>query len=331
MFDEIKKQITSAKLLIWLLTIAVFIYLFQIVWNILGNFSDIIVMLIFAWMISFILEPPVEKIKNYFKINKIFPALLIYAIFIFFIILTFLLFIPTLSSQFESLSKIENQFLKTSPFISNNIHDFLNLSFKNIIFSIPTVANFLFSFLIVIIISFYFVVDKESINREFTKLIPKDWKNDVDFINQTINSTFGSFFRVQLFFGFLCGISTWIILRIFNINFAASTSILSGILNFIPFIGPILGIIPPLMVSFVTNPNSLIWVLIFLIIVYQIIFNVIGPKLLGNIFKIHPVIVLLSFFIGAKIAGGTGAVLAVPVLGAIILITHKLLSRFIEK
>ncbi len=331
MFEEIKKNISSAKLLIWLLTIAALIYLFQIVWQVLGNFSDIIVMLIFAWIISFLLEPPVEKIKNVLKINKMISAVFVYLVFISFLVLIFFIFIPSLSEQFQSLSKIIPQFLKSYPLISVHVDDFVNTSLKNAVYSIPSVANFLFSFFIVIIISFYFVVDNNQINRELIKIIPENWRTDARFVKNIINNTFASFFRVQLLFGLICGVATWLVLRVFSINFAASTAVLSGILNLIPFIGPVLGIIPPIIVAFVTNPSSIIWVFAVLIIVYQIIFNIVGPKLIGNVFKIHPVIVLLSFFLGAKLAGGTGAILAVPVLGAIIVIFHKLLSKFIAR
>ncbi len=331
MFDQIKKQISSARVLIWLLTIAVFIYLFQILWQVLGNFSDIIIMVIFAWIISFLLDPPVEKLKNYLKINKVFPALFVYLVFLFLVVLVFFIFIPSLSEQFQSLYKIFNQFLKSNQFISSRFYDFLNSYSRSLIISIPSVANFLVSLIIVLIISFYFVVDKENINREIIKILPEDWRDDVRFVRNVIDSTFSSFFRMQLLFGLICGVGTWIILRIFSVDFAASTSILSGILNVIPFIGPFLGIIPPLIVGLATSPNSILWVLITLLIFYQIIYNIVGPKLMGNVFKIHPVIVILSFFIGAKIAGGAGAILAIPVLGAFILVTHKLLSRFMEK
>src|SRR5438270_11226632 len=101
----------------------------------------------------------------------------------------------------------------------------------------------------------------------------------------------------------------------FNVSFAASTSLISGILGAIPMIGPILAIIPPLLLPILTNTTQALIIFLILLALQQIIFNIIGPKLLSKTFKLHPVIVLLSFLVGYRIAGSVGAILAVLVLG----------------
>ncbi|MBI2026044.1 MAG: hypothetical protein HYT06_01540, partial [Candidatus Levybacteria bacterium] len=63
MFESFKKQYISFRILIFLLIIAVSIYLFQIFWQFLSLFSDILVMIILAWLLSFVLEPLVNLIS----------------------------------------------------------------------------------------------------------------------------------------------------------------------------------------------------------------------------------------------------------------------------
>jgi len=77
------------------------------------------------------------------------------------------------------------------------------------------------------------------------------------------------------------------------------------------------------------NPTQALLIFIILAILENIVFNIVGPKLLSKTFKIHPVVVLLSFLIGFKIAGIAGAIFAVPVLGVIVLIFHQISHHFI--
>ena len=131
----------------------------------------------------------------------------------------------------------------------------------------------------------------------------------------------------------LAGVSTWIVLTIFGINFAASTSLLAGILTIIPLVGPIFGIIPAAFIALIsdpTNPTKALLIAALLLLIQQLTFNAIGPRLLGKAFKLHPIIILLSFIIGAKVAGPLGAIFAVPVLGIIGIIFRELGHYFIN-
>ncbi|MDE2590043.1 MAG: AI-2E family transporter, partial [Patescibacteria group bacterium] len=87
---------------------------------------------------------------------------------------------------------------------------------------------------------------------------------------------------------------------------------------------------PPVAVAAIIDPTRAIIVAIAILVVQQIIFNVIGPRMMGKAFKMHPIIVLLSFLVGYKIAGGAGAVFAIPVLGILIVVIHRLSRHFIN-
>ena len=165
------------------------------------------------------------------------------------------------------------------------------------------------------------------------KLAPKNWHGNLKFVQETINETFASFLQIQVLFGVLAGITTWIVLRIFSIDFAASIAILAGLLTIIPLAGPLLGIVPPAFVVLVTHPeNPLLAVAIaaILLLIQQITYNAVGPKLMEKAFKLHPIVVLLSILIGFKVAGAMGAVFVVPVLGIAVIVIKKLGYHFIN-
>lgn len=333
MLEDFKKELTSFRLLAILLTIAVSIYLVQTSWMVIQNFFDIIIILVVAWLLSFILEPLVEKIKSLTKLSKPVSALIVYLFFgILFSVMIFI-FIPIVTSQYQSLSKIIPQFLSPYPMFIKAWNNALTKSLDFFIAIIPSLATIFVDIIFILFLSFYLIVDKEKLNEEIYKLAPKAWHTNLRFIQKVIDETFASFLQIQVIFGVISGIATWMVLTVFGVNYAASISLLAGILTVIPLVGPVLALIPPVFVVLATDPNNVtIAVIIFaiLLLIQQIIFNFIGPKLMGKAFRLHPVIVFLSIIIGYKIAGAFGAIFAVPVLGIAVIVLKELGHYFIN-
>lgn len=333
MLEEIKKEFTPLKLLVILLTIAVLIYLLQILWQFLGNFSDIIIILVFAWLLSFILEPLVDLISKFSKLPKVWSALTVYIFFgILFSVMVFI-FIPLVITQFESLSKIVPTYLVSYPKVVQTWNNAVTNSVDTLISIVPSLATVFVNIILILFLSFYLIIDKDRINDEIYKLAPRTWHKNLKFIQTVIDETFASFLQIQVIFGIIAGISTWIVLRLFSVDFAASIALLAGILTIIPLIGPILALIPPVFISLATNPNNATAALLIfaiLLLIQQIIFNFIGPKLMGRAFKLHPIIVFLSIILGFKIAGPLGAIFVVPVLGIFVIVLKQLGHYFIN-
>src|SRR3990167_7021744 len=127
MLDDIKKELSSLKLLSVLLTIAVSIYLLQFVFEFLRNFSDIILILFFGWLVCFILEPFVDIFTNYLKIPRVISTALVFVLCAILIALTFLIFIPDISSQFRTLQKVVPAYMDTAPAVlQRGVDSFIN-------------------------------------------------------------------------------------------------------------------------------------------------------------------------------------------------------------
>jgi predicted PurR-regulated permease PerM len=328
MFDDLKKNATLLRILLILLIIAVGVYVIGILWQIIGIFSDIIIVLVMAWLLSFIIEPVVDTISEVGHVSKSWATTLTYILILLLFIGIVFLFIPTVTQQIKVLTVIIPDFLKTAPpYIERFAANITNSINQSVAF-IPSVAQFFFSLFVMLILSFYFTVDKDHMNKEFFELMPDEWHERVKFMQELINSTFASFLRVQLTFGILSGVITWIIFTLLGLEFAASTSLLSGILATVPLIGPVLAIIPPVFVALLADSTKALIVFGVLLIAQQIIFNIVGPRLLGSAFRIHPAIVIISFLVGTKLAGGVGAIFAVPILGISSVVLRKLGKRF---
>lgn len=330
MLDDLKKEKNLFRILTILLIIAVGTYIYGVFAQVISIFSDVILMLLIGWVLSFILEPVVDKTTTITKISKIWATLIVYILFTFLIAAVVFLFIPEVTKQIHALTRILPSYFDSYPYVINQISLVIGKSLNNIVVYIPSVAQFFLSLFIAIIFSFYFIVDKDGINEELFSFTPKSWHEHIKFFQKVINDVFGSFLRVQLLFGIIAGIFTWLILQICGSEFAASTALLAGLLTLIPLIGPVLGIIPPVFVALLISPSAAIITFVVILIAQQVLFNVVGPKLLGNAFKTHPGIVIISFFIGFKIAGLIGAIFAVPVLGILTVVIREVGHHFIK-
>jgi len=333
MFEEIKKGFSLFKLLAILLTVAVSLYLLQILWQFLGNFSDVIVIAVLAWLLSFILEPLVDAVSRLIKVAKVWSALIVYIVFAFLFAAIIFILLPTVISEFQSLSVIIPKYLSAFPNFTKTWSNVVGHSLDSVIAFLPSLANIFIDIILILVLSFYLIVDKEKINEEIYKLAPKNWHKNLRFIQETIDETFASFLQIQVIFGVLAGIATWIVLRIFSIDFAASVALAAGLLTIIPLVGPIVGIVPPFFVVLITHPeNPILAIAIFaiLLLIQQVTYNAVGPKLMQRAFKLHPIIVLLSILIGFKVAGPLGAVFVVPVLGIFVIVLKKLGYHFLN-
>lgn len=333
MLEELKKQYTSFKLLTLLLIIAISIYLAEIFWKVVGVFSDIIIMVVIAWLLSFILEPLVNFISKTLKFSRLISAVIVYVFFTVLISIMIFVFIPLVVNQLQSLSTVIPHYLTSYPQFLKQWNISITRSADIFISLIPSFATIIIDFLLMLILSFYLVVDKERINNELYSLTPRSWHKNLKFIQDVIDNTFSSFFRIQVIFGIIAGVSTWIVLTIFGISFAASISLIAGILTVIPVFGPFLGAFPPAFIVLVTKPQTpleALLIYVILVLIQQIVFNVFGPKLMGNAFKLHPLVVFLSIILGFKIAGALGAVFIVPILGIIVIVFKRLGPYFIN-
>lgn len=330
MLEDVKKELTSIKVLVTLLIIAVGFYVLQTAWSILSNFTDIFFVLVFAWLLSFALEPVVDRISKITNLTRIWSALITYILLAVIITIGVYFYIPAVKTQVTQIVQLlPGRLNGLPPSVVHGITSFTS-SVNYLVNYLPSLAQFAFSALTTLILSFYFLSDKENINKEFYSLMPKKWHTNMHFIQHTISTTFSSFIRIQLIFGVISAVTTLIVMLLFGAGFATFSALLAGIFAIIPLIGPFLALIPPVLAAFVIDPTKAIIIGLVLLALQQVEFNIIGPKLMGSAFKLHPAVVLLSFLVGLKIGGSLGAIFAVPVLGILVILFQKFSYYFIE-
>ncbi len=166
--------------------------------------------------------------------------------------------------------------------------------------------------LLIVIASAYFLYDYPKFIANAKRITPVRWRGLFEDVSLKLDKAVGGYFRGQLLISFALGVFIYIGLSIIGIPLALAISFLAAIFNLVPYLGPIIGVTPAILLGFTISPLKALLAVVVFIIANQIEGNILGPYILSKSTNLHPVTVLLSILAGAGIFGLVGALFAVP-------------------
>jgi len=122
------------------------------------------------------------------------------------------------------------------------------------------------------------------------------------------------------------GICTWAGLTLLGLPFALPLALMAGLLEIIPTIGPIVSAIPAIIVALTISPGIAISVVVFYILLQMLENNILVPKVMEKAVGLNPIVIIIGVLIGAKSLGILGALLAVPFIATVIILSQSLKS-----
>lgn len=172
----------------------------------------------------------------------------------------------------------------------------------------------IFSFILVLVMTFYMVVHDDPLRKILRSIVPDQHVPYVSQLFTKIRDKLGLWMRGQLVLSFIIGLLVFIGLSLLGIRYAAVLGLLAGILEFIPYVGPIFAAVPALLIAF-SQGGSVTFVLVFImyIIVQQFENHFLVPKVMQRAVGLNPIFSIVAILVGAKLAGVPGALLAIPV------------------
>ncbi|MCL5035778.1 MAG: AI-2E family transporter [Chloroflexi bacterium] len=207
------------------------------------------------------------------------------------------------------------------PESAENISEYLqNFSSSLILHSLPMAQSFITVFasiFIVPLLTFYILMDVERYKKGFLALFPPAWKKDVLRLMGEIDLVLGHYIRGQLIVCLCIGVSVTIVLLIFDIDYPYLIGAFSGIVEIIPYLGVIMGMIPALVLALMKSPWLAVGLFAVLYVVHWLEGHIIVPAVMGQTVRVPALIVVLSLIIGFEVLGIAGMVLAVPVAAII--------------
>ncbi|MCT1796644.1 AI-2E family transporter [Helcococcus kunzii] len=302
-----------------------------------------------AIILAFLLNPIVNKLESK-GIKRSLGTIIAYIAIVAIFALLGISIVPTLveeSSKFLSNlpSSINNVMVTINNTLENwNINaDMLNTIQQNVNKALTDLTAYLpglttsllntiagsFSTMVVMvlipIITFFLLTDKDKILKKGYKLIPKKYKADAIYLYKEINFGMSEFVRSRLLMAVFIGAATWLTLELFGIPFALVIGILTMICDVIPYIGPVLATAPALIFAFIKSPITFLWIGFLSMLLQWIEQNIVGAKLMSVSSGIHEIVVLISIIIGGGTFGVWGMILAVPIV-----ITINILYQFVK-
>jgi predicted PurR-regulated permease PerM len=120
----------------------------------------------------------------------------------------------------------------------------------------------------------------------------------------------------------LLGAVSWVIMALVGLEFALLWAVLIVFLNFVPYIGSVLGVVFPVLMTVVQfgDPASILWVLLALTVAQFLIGNFLDPYVMGNSLNLSPFAILISLALWSELWGIPGAFLAVPIMAIVTIV-----------
>jgi predicted PurR-regulated permease PerM len=186
--------------------------------------------------------------------------------------------------------------------------------------------------LFTIVISIYLAFEIPNLGSYVERAAERPgYGRDAGLLTHDFGRIWRAYLRGQVILGLIIGTAVWISLTILGVQNAFGLGVLSGILEFLPIIGPLIGTAAAAIVAFLQPTNYLglspvtyaLIIIGVMVLIQQIENNLLVPRIVGGALDLHPLIIIVGVFIGGGMAGLIGAILAAPLLA-----TAKLLGTY---
>ena len=341
--------------LLLLLVAISLIWLFGWLWQALTSVSDILLLFFLAWLLAFVLDPLARRLQQ-LGFPRVLAGGTVYIGLLIMVAILFVSVIPTAATQliqlgtslptlvtdFQQRAEEIQSYLLGRGLTETQLNDiFRELSVRaqavgtvllsNGLAVAAAVAGTVLNFTIVLILSFYILMDGERMSRLFVNSLPVRYREEAYTALEQIDRTFGGFVRGQLIQTAIYGGGTAAVMVAAGLPFYVVIGIVAGVAMIIPVIGPYLAMAPPLILAVLFNPSAVWWVFLLLFVLQFVVVNVLMPRILGQSVGLHPVFVFAAVLIGARIGGAWGAIFGVPVAAMLYLTWRAFYQRVLRR
>lgn len=196
---------------------------------------------------------------------------------------------------------------------------------------LTTAGKAVFVFIATLLLGFYWTLDGERVRRAVVAVAPTERRDGVRDTLAEIEHKMGAYIRGQLILDLSIGLMATAAYLLIGIEYALVFGLLAGIMETVPIIGPILGAVPPALVTLANGDTSaLVWIIIATIIIQQIEGAFLVPKVMDRAVGVNAVVTLLAFAAFTPLFGLLGGILAVPLAAIIQIIFERLVFSPVE-
>jgi predicted PurR-regulated permease PerM len=314
-----------------------------ILWLFAGKIGEAIFVFVVAAFIALLLDPLVRGLERV-RVPRRVGVFVVYAAFVGLVVAAAMLAVPPLTRQFTNLVDSVPEMLSGSSLhrlqtLADRLHLGINVRqsiidfAKSLAAQIPNASKFIVSLgisaarfitlgVIIVVVSLYMLFDAKRIGAAVARYFPTHSASDGHEFNGQVQGAIANYVKAQLLLslalGFTVGLAMYLLSVVGVFHSGAKYALLFGawtaLVEVIPYLGPVLAAVPPIFVALFQSPLTALWVLIAFVVVQEIEGHVLVPVLMGNRFKVHPLIVIFAILAGNQIHGVVGMLLAIPLI-----------------
>lgn len=326
-------DISSATIVRILVTAAILGFLYLI--------RDVVAVVFFAVMLILIIQPIVSWL-NHRHIPRGLAITLLYITIIACLAGAISLLIKPVTEQFAAMGQAMGTYtVRTLDYFGlSSVNPLVGVEtlFSNITKYIPdptfdvvgSVRNFfdgIVTVLIVLIITFYGLIDESAFKRLVRTTVPSEYQPYLYQVSLRIQKKLGMWLRGQLVLGIVMFALTWIGLTLLGVKYALVLALISGILELIPYIGPIFSGTLAVFLNVFDNPVRALLIGALYVVIQQTENHILVPKIMQKATGLNPIVSIVALLIGARLGGAVGIILAIPVANVL----NVFVSDFVDQ
>lgn len=313
--------------------------------------KSIIIIFLVALFLAATFNPAVDKLHSY-HIPRGLGIFIVYLVVLGVITLIFTSLVPIIAEQVSSLAlsvrdmvqnivsdqEMDSWFMRRIQPIANQIWqnvdqtqilNSLTTSLKevgsrltsfagNAIGAIFTIFNGIFNLLLVLIITFFMVVNKKNTSNFFHSLFPHKYSGYISQKTGEVSTKIGEWIRGQVLLALAMGLVTFIVFSIIGINYALTLAMVSALAEFIPYLGPFITFFSAALIALNQDPVILLWLIPAYAVMQFLEGNIMVPLIVGRSVGLNPVVVIFALMAGATIGYNIGGGIGLGLVGMII-------------
>ncbi|HTR89884.1 MAG TPA: AI-2E family transporter [Solirubrobacteraceae bacterium] len=183
-------------------------------------------------------------------------------------------------------------------------------------------AGAIFDLVLVFVLSVYMLLYGQRIGAIVRRVMPEGGGEDYPrLVQRAVSRYIGG----QLLFSLVMGTTAGLALYLFGVlgifppgrTYAVAFGAFLGFMELIPYIGPFLGALPPVLVALFTDPISALWVALLFLGLQQLEGHVVAPQIFGHTLRLNPLLVIFALLVGEHMYGLVGALVALPIVAVL--------------
>jgi len=193
--------------------------------------------------------------------------------------------------------------------------------------AVTGVITGIFAFITILILTFYLLVESDTLFAAFARLFPMRDRSRVRDVSREISAKVSAWLNGQLILAGTIGISSAIGLYLMGVPYFYVLALVTAMGEMIPIIGPVLAAVPAILAALAVAPKTALFVSIFFLVQQQIENHVLVPKVMAQQVGVSAVTVIVALLVGGSVLGILGALLAVPTAAIIQVVIQELLDE----